>query len=207
MKNETEAFWAGDFGRDYTERNAVTVEHAFGFFERVICNSRIKTSKIERVLELGANKGHNLKALKRQMSWIRTTAVEINGHAIDAMIKAGNADEIIANSLLDLPPPALTYDLVLTKGVLIHIPPASLTRAYQVIHQHASRYILLAEYYSPVVQMIPYRGEVDRLWKAPHAEHMLGAYPDLHLLDYGFVSRLDQTCPQDDLTWWLLEKK
>lgn len=89
MKQETEAFWAGDFGRAYTERNAVTVDQAFQFFEHVTCNSRMKTSKIDRVLELGANRGHNLAAIKRQMSWVRTTAVEINGYAIEAMIEHG----------------------------------------------------------------------------------------------------------------------
>jgi hypothetical protein len=35
---------------------------------------------------------------------------------------------------------------------------------------------------------------------------MLDAYPDLKLLDYGFVYHRDPAHPQDDVTWFLIEK-
>jgi spore coat polysaccharide biosynthesis protein SpsF len=35
---------------------------------------------------------------------------------------------------------------------------------------------------------------------------MLDAFPDLKLLDYGFVYRRDPAHPQDDVTWFLMEK-
>jgi hypothetical protein len=35
---------------------------------------------------------------------------------------------------------------------------------------------------------------------------MLNKYPDLQLVDYGFVYHGDANFPQDDVTWFLLEK-
>ena len=31
-------------------------------------------------------------------------------------------------------------------------------------------------------------------------------FPNLSLLDYGFVYRRDPSFPQDDMTWFLMEK-
>jgi spore coat polysaccharide biosynthesis protein SpsF len=36
---------------------------------------------------------------------------------------------------------------------------------------------------------------------------MLEKYPDLQLIDYGFCYKRDPAFPQDDATWFLLEKK
>lgn len=54
---------------------------------------------------------------------------------------------------------------------------------------------------------IPYRGHEQRLFKRDFAGEMLDAYPDLRLVDYGFVYRRDPVFPADDLTWFLMEKK
>lgn len=35
---------------------------------------------------------------------------------------------------------------------------------------------------------------------------MLAQYQNLHLVDYGFVYHRERNFPQDDLTWFLLEK-
>ena len=35
---------------------------------------------------------------------------------------------------------------------------------------------------------------------------MLDRFPDLRLLDYGFAYHRDPVFPQDDITWFLLEK-
>jgi hypothetical protein len=46
-----------------------------------------------------------------------------------------------------------------------------------------------------------------RLWKADFAAEILAAYPDLVLADYGFASRLDPLLKQDDLNWWVMERR
>jgi len=44
------------------------------------------------------------------------------------------------------------------------------------------------------------------LFKRDFAGEMLERFADLKLLDYGFVYRRDPNFPQDDITWFLLEK-
>ena len=34
----------------------------------------------------------------------------------------------------------------------------------------------------------------------------MARYPEMKLLDYGFIYRRDRDFPQDDMTWFLMEK-
>ena len=53
---------------------------------------------------------------------------------------------------------------------------------------------------------IPYRGNSGKLYKRGFAGEVLDQFPNLRLLDYGFVYRCDSNFPQDDCTWFLVEK-
>ena len=57
------------------------------------------------------------------------------------------------------------YDLVLTKGVLIHLNPEKLDSIYQKMYDLSNKYILIAEYYSRDVREILYRGHSNKLFK------------------------------------------
>ena len=70
-----------------------------------------------------------------------------------------------------------------------------------------SRYLLVVEYYNPVPVTIPYRGHTNRLFKRDFAGELMDSYPEMQLLDYGFVYRRDPNFPQDDITWFLMEKR
>ena len=96
-------------------------------------------------------------------------------------------------------------DLVFTKGLLIHIPPERLAEMYHKLYQSSDKYILICEYYSQTPVEIPYRDNDGKLWKRDFAGEMLNLYPDLELVDYGFVYHRDKN-PQDDLSWFLMEK-
>ncbi len=61
---------------------------------------------------------------------------------------------------------------------------------------------MVAEYYNPTPVAISYRGHNDRLFKRDFAGELLDLYPQLQLVDYGFVYRRDPSFPQDDLTWF-----
>jgi len=95
----------------------------------------------------------------------------------------------------------------LIKGVLIHINPAMLPAVYEKLYAASHRYILIGEYYNPSPVTIPYRGHEDRLFKRDFAGEMLETYSDLTLVDYGFCYKRDTAFPQDDITWFLLEKR
>lgn len=197
-----EQFWAGQFGDDYTDRNtgARWVASNLALFGRILT----VTAGIRSVLELGANRGLNLIALHELLPDARLAAVEINAKAVEAL-RQFSWLEVMHSSLLDFRPKT-SSDFVLVKGVLIHLNPDVLPGVYELLHKASSRYICIVEYYNPSPVTIPYRGHSERLFKRDFAGEVLGRYPDLRLRDYGFVYRGDPNFPQDDLTWFLLEK-
>ena len=79
--------------------------------------------------------------------------------------------------------------------------------AYERLYEASNRYILVAEYYNPSVVEISYRGHSGRLWKRDFAGEMMDKYPDLKLVDYGFIYHRDLAFPADDVTWFLMEKR
>lgn len=157
------------------------------------------------ILEFGCGTGANLRALKGCFASPVLTAVELN----EGAAKVARADaEVYIGSILDgLPREAFMardYDLVFTKGLLIHVAPADLPKAYDALVNATNRYILVCEYFCPTERMIPYRGENDRLWARDFGGELMDR-SGFALVDYGFISKRDPH-PQDDLTWWLLEK-
>ena len=71
----------------------------------------------------------------------------------------------------------------------------------------SKKYILICEYYNPSPTTISYRGHSDRLFKRDFAGEMLDKFSDLKLVDYGFSYHRDNSFPQDDITWFLLQKE
>jgi spore coat polysaccharide biosynthesis protein SpsF len=94
----------------------------------------------------------------------------------------------------------------LIKGVLIHINPDALEQVYEKLYQAALKYICIIEYYNSTPVEVSYRGHSNRLFKRDFAGEVLDKYPDLKLVNYGFVYHRDNNFPPDDLTWFLLEK-
>lgn len=202
-QTEQEAFWQGTFGNEYTDRNRGLgpVAANTAFFGRVLCRTR----SVRSVLELGSNIGLNLVALGQLLPGAQLSAVEINDQAAREL-KANLPDvDLHRTSILDFQPRA-TWDLVFTKGVLIHINPDKLPLVYDVMYCSSSRYVLVCEYYNPRPTEVTYRGHTGKLFKRDFAGDMLDRFPDLALLDYGFVYHRDPSFPQDDLTWFLMQK-
>ena len=92
-------------------------------------------------------------------------------------------------------------------GVLIHLDPTAWDEVYDLLHSATSRYICLAEYYNPVPVEVPYRGHRNRLFKRDFAGEFLDRHPNVALVDYGFIYHRDPVFPQDDTTWFLLERR
>lgn len=198
-----EEFWAGDFGKEYNSRNdgSDLLASNIKFFSLALKQA----SKISSCLELGANIGMNLRALKLLYPKINLSAVEINPHAVKILGKFIGSKNIFQGSIFDFPVVGKS-DLVLIKTVLIHINPEMLNAVYEKIHQASSRYILLCEYYNRTPVSITYRGHEDRLFKRDFAGEMLDIYSDLVLIDYGFAYHRDPAFPQDDITFFLMKK-
>lgn len=204
FKTDQEEFWAGDFGTDYINRNAEDklISSCTVMFGKIFS----KCSGVKSVLELGANRGNNLRAIKNLFSSdVKLSAVEINESAVQEL-KTIKDITPYHSSILDFESPEKA-DLVFTRGVLIHINPEELESVYAKMYEFSNRYICVAEYYNPSPVAIPYRGHMDRLFKRDFAGDLLEKFTDLKLVDYGFVYRRDNNFPQDDVSWFLLEKK
>ena len=202
FKTEQEKFWAGSFGDEYNIRNQGLQADAsnLAFASRIL----ERTQSVGSVIEFGANIGLNLKALRALLPGVELAAIEINLQAAAELEKLGGI-EIYPQSILEFQPDR-ARDLVLIKGVLIHIDPASLPEVYARLYATSRRYICIAEYYNPAPVEVLYRGNTGKLFKRDFAGDMLDRFPDLRLVDYGFVYHRDVNFPQDDLTWFLLEK-
>ena len=201
---EQEKFWAGkEFGLDYIARNKgdSLLKSNIHFFQRALR----QTNKINTCIEFGANIGMNLKALKQLNPEMQQTGIEINEQAANQLGKLIGEANVYNVSIQEwqCKKPA---DLCLVKGVLIHIAPQSLREVYTTLYESSQKYILICEYYNPTPIMVPYRNHENRLFKRDFAGEMLDQYPDLNLSDYGFAYHRDKVCPQDDITWFLLEK-
>ncbi len=205
FRTEQEAFWSGEFGDAYSQRNAGSkwVASNTAFFSKALQ----RTENIESAIEFGSNIGLNLQALSNLLPDTRLSAVEINAFAVKSLQEWGRLERIYHQSILDFDPDSKTWDLTLIKGVLIHINPDELERVYEKLYRSCGRYLLIAEYYNPSPVEVEYRGHAEKLFKRDFAGEILDRYTNLALVDYGFVWRRDPNFPQDDLTWFLLEKR
>jgi spore coat polysaccharide biosynthesis protein SpsF len=188
--------WAGKFGDEYTARNMTGDQVAF--FAPIIT----RTGPLQSAIEFGPNVGLNLMALRAILPDIELAGVEINPRTAEllrmnvpgAQVFLGDAAEFATER---------QYDLVLTKSFLIHVSPERIQRVYGRMRQCCAKYILIAEYYNPRLVGAKYRDTF--LWKRDFAGEMMERFPELRLMDYGFVYHRDEF-PQDDITWFLLRR-
>jgi pseudaminic acid biosynthesis-associated methylase len=196
MNQQIEA-WEGELGNAYIERNGdKTLQSRIAMWRRIL-----RDITPETILEVGANIGLNIRAL-RKVTEAKLSAVEPN-NAARRVLKTvaddaydGTADKLwLAND---------TVNLVATCGVLIHIHPDDLADACAEMYRVSNRYIVCIEYFSDKPEEIEYRGQSGLLWKRDFGSFWMEQHPDLKLLDYGFFWR--RATGLDNLTWWLWEK-
>jgi spore coat polysaccharide biosynthesis protein SpsF len=203
FKTEQEKFWAEEFGNEYVERNQgpQLLASNLNFFSKALS----RTGKIASCIEFGANIGMNSKALKLLYPGIQLSGIEINKNASEQLAMVIGAENVINTSIFEYKVEK-KVELSLIKGVLIHINPEMLSNVYDKLYESTNKYILVAEYYNPVPVSIEYRGHSDRLFKRDFAGDFLEKFKDTKLIDYGFCYRRDPMVPQDDISWFLIEK-
>ena len=163
-------FWAGKFGDFYINRNktidevnesyeketGVTVEKIFHeFFDKIDRKSKI--------LELGCNVGLNLEILQK-MGFSNLYGLELNKKALE-IARERYPKITFINSSIEVYESKMTYDLVYTAGVLIHINPSTLNSIIKKIVSLTKEYIFGFEYYADSLVEIKYRGYSNVCWK------------------------------------------
>lgn len=196
--------WRGEFGDAYTARSPAgreRIDQAAKFWDMIFR----KIEKPQSILEVGANVGANLMAI-RGLSDAILYAVEPNDRARSILEESNivSPENIRAASAQELPFISNSIDLVFTAGVLIHIAPNDLLGACSEIHRCSRRYILCSEYFSDQPEQKSYRGH-NGLFLRDFGSYYLDNFSDLDLVDYGFLWR--RTTGIDNQTWWLFRKQ
>jgi pseudaminic acid biosynthesis-associated methylase len=206
-QSRQEDLWRGKFGDAYANRNAITDERLAALTDhwaRVL--HATMGAPPRSILEVGANIGLNLRALRRLTS-AEFYAVEPNEKARavlieDDVVPAANVLDGLASSIRL---PDAHVDFSFTSGVLIHIHPENLAASCREIHRVTRRYLGCIEYFSDREEEVLYRGETEALFKRDFGSFYLELFPDLRVLDYGFAWK--RLTGLDNVTWWLFEKQ
>lgn len=197
MLNKQEKLWKNAFGDEYHKRNKQTNRNDF-WYEVLVG----RFSNLTSVLEIGAGQGDNLEAIGNYMMGRRIlVGVDVNASACEVMRNRPNINAV-EGAFLEVELQG-TYDLVLTRGFLIHQPLEALEATLRGIYARSNRYICLAEYYSPKRRGMLYHGHCSALWADDFAGHIMSIFPDLVLRKYGFKYWQEGG---DDITYFLMEK-
>jgi pseudaminic acid biosynthesis-associated methylase len=198
--------WRGAFGDAYVERNDLSAEMLAArgaMWARIL--KPVADAMPDSILEVGANIGINLTALKF-LTAARLVALEPNAGA-RKLLKDNNiaaAADIHEGFASAIPLTDGAVDMAFTSGVLIHISPDDLLASCREIHRVSARYIACIEYFSDTPQEIRYRNQEGLLFKRDFGEFWMLNFADLSLVDYGFFWR--RATGLDNLTWWLFCK-
>jgi len=191
----TEDFWKGEFGDEYTKRNRVDWQRRVPFWKNIIL-----TTGARSVLEFGCGAGWNLSAITRAFPDVALEGIEINDVAAEETREA--AFPVWGG--WSCPEHDLgKFDLVFTAGVLIHIHPDRLKPTMTEIVNHSRDYVLAIEYHNKKVKALDYRGNKGKLWAGDYGTIYTKLFPDLELVSEGSVKK-----PQgfDDCQFWLFRK-
>lgn len=105
---------------------------------------QLKQYKFGSVFEVGLFSGRNLKIIKEAFPKIKIGGIDINGTAINFAKEKLPDAELSTCSIYDMDT-SNKWDIVLTMGVMIHIPPDGIDKAVYNCFQKASKYVVHAE--------------------------------------------------------------
>lgn len=201
--SEQEAFWQGEFGDQYVERNSTFVPE---LEERAWARMLSKAKDARSFLECGSNIGRNLKAIRRILHGAELSLIEVNKKAFTTACAEVAPAHAFNGSILESSFTPQSFDLTFTSGVLIHIAPEELEANLRKIFDYSRRYILLNEYFSRQPVEIEYRGSRNKLFKQDFGKFFLDRFP-VQVIDYGFLWGEElYDGGFDDMTWWLFQK-
>jgi len=203
--------WQGEFGQEYTERNALSLKEMESRCKRYYGISRtqmnlrfLKNFKFSlRILEVGCNIGNQLLCL-RKMGFTSLCGIELQSYAVEVARMRTRGINIIQGSAFDLPFKNESFDLVFTSGLLIHISPSDIDKVLAEIHRSTREYIWGSEYYADEYQQVNYREQSDLLWKTDFVKLWLKRFPGLALIKETRFKYLEN---EDIDTMFLLRKR
>lgn len=182
--------WQGQFGHDYTDRNALSVQAMDVLYQKQYGITRTKMNSMFinklgrdiRILEVGSNIGNQLLYLQ-QAGFKKLYGIELQPYAVELSKRNTRNINIIEGSAFDIPFKNNYFDLVFTSGLLIHISPADINLALDEIYRCSKHYIWCFEYYSDTHTEIKYREHAGLLWSANFSILFLNRFHSLKLVE------------------------
>jgi len=183
------ADWEGDFGDQYTIRNAELADRT-KFFQRFL------RYEIVDAFEIGCNIGTNMKVLEKL--GVDTVGCDVNATAVNIAtlnnLKA-YVDTGTGVGAYD------TYDLVFTVGVLIHQQTAELIKMMKEMVRLSDRYVMFAEYVGDDEE-VTYHGERHALFKREYGRIFESLFPRAELVETGEAGK---EMGFDNVTYWMYD--
>jgi len=181
--------WSGDFGREYTDRNALSLDEIDAHYRELFGVSRRELNarflgelpRNLRILEVGANVGNQLLLL-HEMGFVHVHGVEIQRYALERSRARSAGIPNVQGTGASLPFKDGAFDLVFTSGVLIHVPPDTLPTVLREVRRCTRTWVWGYEYFAPEPTEVAYRGRSDLLWKANFARSYVETCTDLELV-------------------------
>ena len=190
-----ENLWAGPFGDAYVKRNADV-----GDGRELFWNGFLERYSVANALEVGCNVGANLQWIAKHVGPTHAYGVDVNEGALEILHRRLPGVNAISTPARQLPFRDRWFDLVFTCGVLIHQPESTLPLVMSEIVRVSRKFVLAVEYHADDIVEVPYRRQRGALFKRDYRRRYQELFPELELLDGGFLGR-DQGW--DDATWCL----
>lgn len=200
-KEKVLQFWTGEFGDEYSIRHKTSkarLDILIPFWGHLLREA----PPLKSILEVGANVGDNLRAIKEIDSDIDLYAVEPNASAAMQMSSIPSVG-VVGKNIWDISLPDNYVDLVFTSGVLVHSPPEDLLDACKEIHRVSREFIISIEYFCDTPTEVEYRGNSGVLWKRDFGKFWLDNF-DVECLSYEFL--WEPITGMDNVTLWLFRK-
>jgi spore coat polysaccharide biosynthesis protein SpsF len=167
---------------------------------------------VTSVCEFGANIGANMKAIRHLRPDLIVHGVEVNPVACRLLRGEGfdAKQDSIAEVALDR-----KFDIVFSRGVLIHIKPSDLHKAMRNMAKHSSRYVMIYEHYSEAMKSLDgyakavakttgEESEGYQFW-GDFPNEFKKLHPDWKHIRSGVNLDIDRAPKEGDLHWTIFE--
>jgi pseudaminic acid biosynthesis-associated methylase len=181
-----EQLWAGDFGNAYLERNLDAAAGRGPFWDGIASRFPARS-----VLEVGCTQGDNLVHLARHLPPQRIWGVDINPVVLDSLRQHVPGVHPVLGVARRLPFPDDSFDLVVTVGLLIHIPDDALVQVMGELIRVSRQWVLSGEYHADEPTEIVYRGQEGVLFKRDYAALYEEHFPAVSVVESGYLTRDD----------------
>lgn len=142
---------------EYTDENTESIQENLSKF---VFNSVLILGG-KRVLEAGCNIGNNLSEFPVDFD---VNGLDMNEKALNKCKEKYPSFKFEKGSVLEIPFPDSSFDVVFTRGVLIHISPDNIEKSTAELLRVSKKWVFNLEYFGEDNKMIKWKRGDDLLW-------------------------------------------